>query len=237
MLMDLKEKGILGNYHLLLAHDIADNETLYREVFGDLDGAMIIMDNSTVELGHPVEIDVMLRAKEVVHANLVVLPDYLGEMQETIDGSKSVALQWMQAGLGPFMVVPQGQTLEEVVKCAQSHRNLPSVAAWGIPRHCTKLLGTRMGVIKAVRMVDDIFSMHLLGFSDNMHDDLVCARLPFIVGIDSAVPVRLGLHDIKISQVLADHPPRGDYWDTATEANDQVVQNLKLIREWVSDRA
>ncbi len=236
MLMDLKEKGVLGNYHLLLAHDIADNEALYREVFHDIQGT-IIMDNSTVELGHPVELDVMLRAKAIVHADLVVLPDYLGEMQRTIDASKSVALEWMQAGLGPFMAVPQGQTHEEVVRCAQAHRNLPSVTAWGIPRHCTELFGTRMGVIKAVRMVDHIFSMHLLGFSENMHDDLVCSRVEYISGIDSAVPVRLGLHDIKISQVLSGHPPRGDYWDTATVANDQVLENLKLIRSWISDRA
>ncbi len=234
MLLDLKKKGILGGYHLLLAHDIVEKPDLYREVFHDLEDSYIIIDNSTVELGYPVGTETMVRAKQIVNSKLTVYPDYVGEKDKTLDIMKEVFHEWMTAGLGPFMVAPQGRGTDEILECARAQLNFPQVRAWGIPRKHTETLGTRANITREIMRIDPHLDTHLLGFSENTFDDISTALIPGVVGIDSAVPIRIGLYGIKLSKVLSAHPGRGDFWDTATEANDQAAENLALIREWIS---
>ena len=94
MLLDLKEKGALGKYHLLLAHDVAARPDLYRAVFDDVHDTYIIMDNSLIELGYPVTTDVMAKACEVVIPDVIVLPDVLNDMKLTLDYSVAAARSW-----------------------------------------------------------------------------------------------------------------------------------------------
>lgn len=234
MLMDLKRKGILGGYHLLLAHDIVKQPDLYREVFHDIKDSYIIIDNSTVELGYPVSTEVMVEAKKIVNAKITVYPDHIGDKDATLNAMKEVFHEWMTAGLGPFMIVPQGQSIEEITECARAQLNFPQVSAWGIPRKHTETLGTRANITREIMRINPYIDTHLLGFSENTFDDINTALIPNVKGIDSAVPIRLGLHGIKLTKVLTAHPARGDFFNDATEANDQAAENLALIREWIS---
>jgi hypothetical protein len=230
MLMALKEEGLLGDYHLLLAHDVASQPTLYHDIFHDVD-AYIIMDNSTVELGHPVDTDVMLVACAAVPADVVVLPDTIRDAEATIRDCVIYSLEWGKAKLGPFMVVPQGETWTELCACAQTLSYLPNISAWGVGRFVQAVLGSRIPFTWWLRNITLDPTIHMLGFSDHVHDDIRAMHMPCVAGIDSAVPIRMGLAEIGLDAFIKT-PPRGDYWETASEVTELVRYNLAVARSW-----
>ena len=233
LLLDLKRHDALGPYHLLLAHDVVAQKELYKEIFDDVDGLYIIMDNSVIELGEPVSPEVLAEANSIVPTSVTVLPDYIGEMARTIESCTEAAINWSRKGLGPFMVVPQGQSMSEFQHCAEQLMNLPHVEAWGCPRHATAKLGSRHSLTFNLVILQPVMQLHLLGFSDNLQDDISVARAHGVNGIDSAVPLRLGLANEVITSKLQSHAPRGDYWETAKEATPNVLENLERIRLWI----
>lgn len=238
MLLDLKSKGALGDYHLLLAHDVVKQKSLYKEVFDGIDPKpYVIMDNSVIELGVPVSNETMEEAVSIVHTDLIVLPDAIADPEGTYEMSERAARTWRSDSstscIG-FMVVPQGKLLNEFTDSAEKLMLLPNARAWGIPRHATGKLGTRHHLVFSLMVLRPIFGMHLLGFSDNIQDDISVARAAGVNGIDSAVPIRLGLHDLPFNVHIESHPPRGDYWETAKTATPQVLENLAKIRGWIT---
>jgi hypothetical protein len=236
MLLDLKRKNALGDYHLLLAHDVVAQKELYHEIFDDLDEQpFIIMDNSVIELGEPVSNEIMEEAVRIVRTDLVVLPDAIADPKRTIEMSTETALLWRSEGIDTgFLCVPQGTTMGEFTDCAEQLMKLPGVQAWGVPRHATAKLGTRHHLVYALMVLKPMFTMHLLGFSDNLVDDISVARATGVNGIDSAVPIRLGLLDEPFHTHIDSHPPRGDYWEAAKEATPTVLENLAKIRGWIT---
>ena len=240
LLLDLKKKGALGKYHLLLAHDIVAQESLYREIFDDVDDSWyIIMDNSLIELGYPVNVDTMEKACSVVHTDVVVLPDYMKDPQRTAAASMSALVKWGDAGLGPFMYVLQAD--RDGVDWSQSGVFLshPKVTAVGIPRIHVEQFGSRLSTlwelsVQLTGLSRGDMDCHMLGFSDDLLDDITCCRLPCIRGIDSAVPIRLGIGGDAINLMEKSHAPRGDFWDHATKANALAYDNLRVVREWIS---
>ena len=236
MLLSLKAEGLLGNYHLLLAHDVVAQEELYSEVFDQFEG-YIVLDNSLIELGYPATMDVMTRAYDIVRPTVTVLPDYLTDSRRTVEAHKGAVWAWNKEGLGPFMAVPQGRSVGEVCMCADQLARLPWIHAWGVPRIITELAGSRHEVINYLLAQGDDRKVHMLGFSDNLKDDIECAKDPGVVGIDSAVPIRLGLHGIRLEDAVNSDKPhmsRGEYWETAKEVTPLVRENLEAIRSWIA---
>lgn len=235
MLQTLKEQSALGHYHLLLAHDVLAQADAYTDVFDDAVEQFIIMDNSVVELGKPVSSDDMLAAVATIDANLVVLPDYIGDCVKTVIAAKEVADEWATRGLEPFMAVPQGQNLAEMITCANHLMMHEGVTSWGVPRAAVATLGSRQSLITALHEIAPEFSIHCLGFSDNLIDDIACARRECVMGIDSAVPIRLGLIGELITLDCSQEvPKRGDYWETAERATLEVLENLHRVRHWLN---
>ena len=126
----LKNWHMLGEYHLLLAHDVAANSEAYASAYmvNRWEQGTIIMDNSIIELGDSVDLQMIKTAADTVQANVVVLPDVLLDCQGTVDRIAEALPLWQEAfEIGKmssldrlrFMYVPQGQTREEWIKCAQ----------------------------------------------------------------------------------------------------------------------
>ncbi len=236
MLLSLKAEGLLGGYHLLLAHDIVAQEDLYSEVFEGFEGH-IVLDNSLIELGHPAPLEMMTKAYDIVQPTVTVLPDYLSNSRRTIDAHKGAVWAWNKEGLGPFMAVPQGRSVGEACMCADQLSKLPWIHAWGVPRIITELAGSRIEVVDYLLGLGDERQVHLLGFSDDLEDDIRCAKEIGVMGIDSAVPIRLGLHNIRLEDAVKSnepHMPRGEYWETAKEVTPLVRENLEAIRSWIA---
>lgn len=238
ILRQLRNEGVMGNYHLLLAHYVAAEPELYRTTFDHLVGpigndpdACIIMDNSLWELGHPVDVDTMFKACKAVPSNLIVLPDYLTDMERTLEESRHAAEIWGQVGLGPFMGVCQGKTMMQIIECGLRLMELPNVKALGIPRIITdKTLGSRGAIVRHLHRQYPETPLHLLGFSVSVDDDMRTAQFSGVVGIDSSEPIRVSIG----GEVWSPHsnvPPRGDYWDyTGPIPKSVLLASLETVR-------
>lgn len=245
----------LGDYHLLLAHDVLKYPQTYRriyhpEVLGK--GTTTIMDNSLIELGEAVPMEKVLEAANIVGAQFLVFSDRLKDLVWTLEATKADLAAYKRISDQHFsgtpqtlpkpMAVVQGSNMVEINYCIHTYREM-GFEAIAIPRVLTEVAGSRVPIIyEAVELGFEY--IHLLGFSDNFRDDVVSASLPGVMGIDSAVPVRMGLKGIKISMDnYIDPGKRGDYWDNPFQDNHtresmtfkmmEVVNNLRRIRKFI----
>lgn len=232
-----------GNYHLLLAHDVAKDPG-YGEFFDKLHMYTVIMDNSVIELGNAVDLGVIKQACHNVPPTTVVLPDVLLDAKATVDSCQAALVEWRSAFADlldkpiaytsfkrGFMIVPQGNTIEEWAWCAEQFKNEPNINFWGIPRNLVSKIGTRRDAIEIAHALNPERVIHLLGFSDNIIDDVICARSRFVEGIDSAVPLRIASEGHEMSFVLKTGP-RGTWWDTC-EFNPRMDTNIEMYRQWI----
>lgn len=235
ILEELNDAGVLGTYHLLLAHDVVKHPNQYRRLFNK-PNMFIIMDNSLIELGHPVDTQTMVDACKIANADVCVLPDYLGDYERTIAATTAVYDEWVSAPLPGFMAVVQGKTFDECVRCINSYRVLDeadkAIEMWSAPKIIQKHLNTRYTLIdKMVKM--KCTPIHMLGFSDNLNDDIFCAHsFQDVQGIDSAVPIRLGINGLAMDKTIPAHAPRGDYMESAKHINELGLSNLLVTRQW-----
>lgn len=232
-----------GDYHLLLAHDVAVDPG-YRQFFNQHRNMIIIMDNSVIELGNAVDIGMIQRAVDAVCPTSIVLPDVLLDAANTYRSCHSALIEWRTAFAGflasnpknsffkrGFMFVPQGKTIQEWAWCAEQFANEPDINFWGIPRNLVGQIGTRRGAIEIAHALNPNRAIHLLGFSDNIVDDVICARHPRVIGIDSAVPLRAASENKEMSLSLQ-IGPRGSWWDTCKFV-PQMDVNINLYQKWI----
>jgi hypothetical protein len=239
LLKDMKSKGVLGKYHLLLAHDVVAKPRLYRDIFKRGEGHYIIMDNSLIELGKPCDDNTMLAAWGVLTPDVCVLPDRLCDAEYTIAESFKAAGRWYALGMDSFLGVVQGQNEAEILECAETYARMPTINAISVPRVVTdRVLGSRMGITRKIHSLYPEIPIHLLGFSNNIQDDIETARFRFVKGIDSAVPVRAGLLGLSLGLdppgKFNNLPPRGQFWEEAKTLNDKAEQNLHWIRHEIA---
>lgn len=232
-----------GSYHLILAHDVlkAENMLPYelhfrqvREFFGS--DTLLIMDNSIVELGNAVDMKVVAQAGELVGADVLVLPDVMGDGPKTrlrfLDDIRKI--QKKPLGNFDLMAVPQGPTLQDFAACLEVFADFEEVTWIGIPRIATQQLGSRHKLIQLARAINPDWSLHLLGFSDDVVDDVLCANLGHIEGIDSAVPIRAGQKGIRFNLANSDYGKRGDYWES-TEHTAAAIENIEYVRDLIGE--
>lgn len=246
-------KRLFGNYHLFLAHHTVAYPERFNELIASFQRKMqfsqltIIMDNSIVELGGAVDDDMIAEAVNIIkpkdyYVTEVVpcLPDVMGDGAATTALSAEAYDRWTMAnnpmpGDG-YMVVTQGKTWEDFtdlvnhffVEKAEYYRNIQWV---GIPRKIQPVLGSRARAIQYIQMVAPHVKIHLLGFSEHIADDLFCARMPGVRGIDSAVPVR---YPHQLNPMTSDEEigPRGDWWDVG-KLETQAKYNIENVRQWL----
>jgi len=237
ILLQLKERKLLGDYLLLLAHDVCKYPREYEELAFDLgDEATIIMDNGTIENGSPVSLAMLMEAASIVNANVVVGPDVVGDFQET------QKLMIEQADFirqdHELMLIPQGDCLEEICECIRwmdERYQTPTSQWWGIPRWIANEVGSRSGPINYINNYargNAPPKIHLLGMSHDLRDDIECSKTLSVTGIDSANPLVLGYNNRRLNAYKeAAHIPRGTYWDECIEVNEMMAGNVEWLRD------
>jgi hypothetical protein len=229
----LSQLNCLGTYHLVLAHDIASRPALYEGLYNGL-FQDVILDNGVAELGKPVSMEVMRQAMSVVNPTTVVLPDAYLDTDKTITDCQDALINWgvsLPHGT-QFMIVPQGKTIDDFARCAEAFADHPAINFWGVPRNLVEFIGSRHAAIEICHVLNPERRIHMLGFSEDIIDDVLCARSRHVYGIDSAVPLRAGSLGIEIS-LSTKLPPRGDWFENPPEMNSHVTSNLKTVRKWV----
>ena len=247
----LWDADYLGGYHLLLAHDVVSSPTIqaaYQQLYGydvprKFQDSCVIMDNSVVELGETFNFEDCLTAANTVNADYLVAADcfldHVATMKRSTEFLNKFAAQVEFAAKLKLMGVVQGSTLDECMECAGMYARNTWFGAIAVPRCLTPVLGSRMQVLMQIqkRFAGRFKNIHMLGFSDNLIDDVCCARLPFVSGIDSAAPIRGALQGIKFQLPVTDFGPRGNFWLTggmqAEAALPTIIDNLSTVRQLI----
>lgn len=237
LLFQLRAKDLLGNYLLLLAHDVLKHPRAYIDLIESLENTdenprFIIMDNGVIETGNALTVMDVLEAANYVEANCIVTPDVLGDFVETQKLVMSQSTELMQCGFD-LMKVPQGSNFDELVKCADWLQGYlptrsPNPSLWGIPRWVANKFGTRVGIINYIDSISGLCEMHLLGMSKNLDDCDLCTRRANVIGIDSANPIVMGLAGHSMRNGFWYHMERGNYWD-CTELHSAAEDNVEFM--------
>ena len=236
LLEQLQGQGILGNYLLLLAHEVLKDPQGYCELIDGLENTeenprFIIMDNGVIERGSPVSTGDILEAANLVEANCVALPDVVGNAPATkklvMDQGNLISRDF------PPMRIPQGACLQDLFECVgwlntvhPAHGNDSSY--WGVPRWITNTLTSRGPVIDLINDVCPKAQIHLLGMSQHLKDDQRCLMKPNVIGIDSANPIVMGLAGMRMRQGDWTHMDRGGYWDHGV-LHTEAIENVEFM--------
>ncbi len=241
VLKGLQIRNKLGSYHLLLAHDILNNKSTYYDLFHDRKDMVKILDNSVIELGTSVDVQKIKQAAHIIKADVIILPDVLLDGQATANNCAKALDVWTKEITTPeymfgfdwtFMYVPQGKTLEEWVRSAEVLSNDDRVGWWGIPRLFRQHIGSRIDAVEIAKVLNKHRKIHLLGFSDDLIDDVLSARSG-VEGIDSAVPLRCADIGVQFELSLGELSGRGTWWDT-TNLSYTMEMNIEKMRKWIA---
>jgi hypothetical protein len=240
-------KHLFGSYHLFLAHHTATNEerftSLIDRAFAEYySEPTFIMDNSVVELGGAVDDDMIAKATTAVivpkrHAQVIpVLPDVMGDGDATLEMSVEAYHRWEKGGMPGtgYMLVAQGPTWDGFTNLVDSlivKPGFPKITHIGIPRVLRKTMETRWLAVQYMKMVAPHVKIHLLGFSDDIFDDIHCARLGGVAGIDSAVPVR---YDGVLTPASGTQPRDPKWFDEGTLTH-WGSKNIRAVRQWLAN--
>lgn len=251
ILEGMKEAGCLGDYHLLLTHHVLEEPDRFVALFKDMPLCTIIMDNSVVELGDAVSDEKVHEACEIIrcakpahpayeyHWVYPVCIDVMADGPATQEASAK-SWGWWQENAPSYhpMIVLQGNSWQTFTQTADHFLTDPKYGALsnvGIPRVLVDHLGTRQLAVQYVDAIRPDVNVHLLGFSNDVTDDVICANMPAVAGIDSAVPIRYsysggnGLYTPSCSI-----PPRPADWFEKGEYTKGIWQNVQKIRQWVA---
>jgi hypothetical protein len=232
----LEEVKLLGNYQLLLAHEVLSDPAAYRNFWQPRRDQFIIMDNSVIELKKPLPMSAVLEAAEVVNAHMIVLPDVIGNRIKTYELFAEAMAELDRLGHPPFgvMGVAQGKTLIDVFSCGRDMARA-RVDMLSVPRHLAKRLGSRQKITQMFGGYN--VPIHLLGFSDYNFDDMMTLGYPHVMGIDSALPIWYGLQGHILPRVPAKYSNLGkrpaDY-PKAVRLTEEAIINVRRVREWAN---
>ena len=209
----------LGSYHLILTELVLNNE-LYRNFYVERvgQGDTVILDTMTAEVANGLAEATLLadliRAAELVHPTVTVLPDRIGAtFEETIRLVEEALNSGLWGIPGQFMAVPHGETYEKYLRCARELAVYSRVRWLGLYKEIEHELNVPR--VQAVRDLSALpVYLHLLGMTrglEDMQDPEVCRRC---MGADGSKLVRWGYDGVTATaEHVPEYPGRGaDYF-------------------------
>jgi hypothetical protein len=251
---DMNDFGLMGTYHLLIADKVLGNQRRWQELFASRRDTgirdYVMMDNSLIELGHPLPAPDLVRAVEIVQANTLVLPDSYGNARETLERSVNGAYEmWdILPDYCSFQFVVQGETLDEALKLVEDLKHwkpngnqsvFDRITHLSVPRVFCDRVGSRKPLIQELYRRYGL-PIHLLGFSENVVDDVESAKMRGVTGIDSAMPLWAGqlqycLDNEPYNPVASRRRPR-DYWMWGkSDWSPEMTINLFRVNHWLGN--
>lgn len=222
---------------LLLAHDIVkiDNAKRYEQVFKN--GAYhhhvtnIILDNSLIETGSAVDLEMIKEAVDIINPSVIVLPDILnGGLKSatlTINAwdSFKTAFPHLQ-----MLAVLQGSSMKEWLQAAETIQMNMDPDWISVPRCMEGIDGyTRSNFVEYAEMIFPDKPIHLLGFSDEPWEDIDAAQYKSVKCIDSAAPFRFESGFI----LGGETGPRGDWWETVS-FHKGMIDTMDRINKYIN---
>lgn len=249
----LEASHALGPYNLLIAPVILKNPDAYSAFWLGTERPFsrdrgLLVDNGVIELGYPMPIDELYRAASIVGATAVILPDTIDDSRMTVKQVNNALDGWRKLRYGSAfdtVGVVQGTTLQECIECA-AYLVAAGVDILAVPRGLPRNIGSRYELVGYLGS-EYGKPMHLLGFSENIKDDIEAAVAhPLVRGIDAATPVWLGMAPTFAPLSEFYGPPRtagfgkrpADFWERKGEIDPAtIISNVATVKKWLSDAA
>ena len=192
-----------NHYHMCLAH-LVHEEQMDHDGTGDRrytefyrcmsdEGKFVLMDNGAAE-GSQLSVDDLLVAYDAIRPTEIVVPDTLGDGDDTIKKMKAFVSEHGDLPYR-FMGVPQGRTLNEWIECAEQMVRNWRIDTIGVSKFLNVYIGDKWArysaVAALVRMMDELgrkdLEVHLLGCHEG--PDIVRTirkAFPVVRGCDTA---------------------------------------------------
>lgn len=226
------------DYHMMLAH-LADDPEYVKEA--NLAKGYKIMDNSVYELGESLTPEKLIEAAKKLNPSEIVVPDVLRDGAATLLSAYKYTAQLRQALPNvKLMVVPQGKTLEEWLKCYTELVKLP-IDTVGINKFTHYYaLGGRIKFCKMMKeegLIKPNIEYHLLGLPEMLDEIKNQARTnPWIRGIDTCSIFLISKMHRRLKYV--DHLLRPDEPMTFNDeyelqAAKVFTGNIKMVDKWL----
>lgn len=212
------------SYFMVLGH-VAELDDEYIDYFREAShaGSTVILDNSAVELGEPMDIRHQLTIAQYIGASELVLPDYYQDRQRTIEACRDAIKVARGEYSGRLMGVPQGSTCEEWYFCCQELADM-GVDTIGISYRYTEMLGgSRLPSIEYLYSTG--IAVHLLGCLGDPASEVYSALgYPNVRGVDSAIASVFTHHAMSYTGQI-ERPPRSvnfllDHYDSGLLASN-----------------
>lgn len=129
-------------YEMYLAPEVLKHPERYKEIAQGRDSYKIL-DNGCYELGSSLPMEQILEAARIINANEIILPDTMGDAEETIKATLE-ALKTLHKIFGirsiPYklMAVIQGSKPSDYGFCAEVYKSYPEITTLGIPKNFCK---------------------------------------------------------------------------------------------------
>ena len=199
----------------------------------------VILDNGAAE-GYEFGAKHLLTLAKDVGADEVVIPDTMGDANDTL--AKAQYFARYATPEHQYMFVLQGKTVEEVMFCLNNLDNgamFSYVTTIGIPRHLHDIdknfrLNLTEHLIKEA--FNDKFEIHFLGASSWMREVVVLAEAVQYVenfrGIDTSMPIYMGLEGFKITEQFPWIPRPDDFFDRTDDNEELILDNIATYLDW-----
>lgn len=230
-------------YHISLYQElIKDDEYMafYKRMLAE--GKFVMMDNGAAEGVNPT-LDELLPIYDELQPSEIILPDVVGQKEETLRRTKEAYERLVDMGYHEkmqFMAVPQGATFTEWLECMHVMISQEHITTIGVSKFVTKLYKDELGESVNVRLecVDAIINyafenklrvpeIHLLG----------CYYTPYEVGdIEQTFPDAVRSTDSAIAYVYTrngmqiEEDERPDQKEIDFSGNDVAHEHLELLK-------
>jgi hypothetical protein len=203
------------------------------------------MDNGAAELGTAISNSELFNLADTLRPNVLVCPDSLYDSQATITKTSSFLDSYAKilSVMGiDLMGVPQGKNEADWME-AFAMFNGDSRLKWlGISKYIVGAFPQRLDALH--RIADVVHKKcHLLGMTEDVGAIIDEKEFPFVQSTDTAVPVKLGMQNLTMSEYskrvkMSDDsyflsPPLVSY-----EIYAKILQNIDVYKgccQWASE--
>lgn len=244
----LKRYTTRSKYHLCLAHLCQDENTystFYREASER--GEYVILDNSIIELEHPMTDMQLWRAIDIVQPTEFVCQDFPRDPPTTHFWAmhKGQELKRLYPNM-KLMVVPQWNESRIFADWWASFlwlKELPFIDTIGIPKF---IRGGRGMAAQQIDKEPDLRrdkEFHLLGTWGNPLEVNELTRYDWIRGVDSKAPVRFGQYGVALHRELGlladfrDGIPQLSFSHSEDPMPSITDHNVRVYMSWAKGKA
>src|SRR5260370_756878 len=226
----------------------------FYKVLGMRDGVAIMLDNGAFEAegSKPLSHETLIQMVYEVDADILVLPDHMGELDKTIQTSRDFMHIWEMhhavAETGKpiqFMGVVQGADESQLRRCVKKYLELEEefeqTIILGLPKWLSEEIDTHIRLKTALYIEEHApHPIHLLGLSYAWPKEIIQAsNYPNINSVDTSAPFVYAAYDIHIAtNVRGPRRPDNYFSLDARSLNTELVQqNTETLWRWASGQA